>query len=270
MLHHTRASLHDAEPLRDLSLGHPDRARGGDRDDRGDLRNSAARHDSHESSEHATRAAGGGAARERGSPRRETTCGGCPAAGRRTPERGLQRSAAQAGSGGDGKDQGEVALLSSHGRLELATARTCPDVAAQRAAPQRRAGERRELEPDFSAGRVARIARGDQRSARLEHQRSDLGRVHLQHLGDLGVTERLELRQHQCRALRLRQLAEVGHQLAQLLTALDLLRESLGAPRLDGTLLVRAVPARPQSASRGPLPDPPGAQERRQRLRATV
>jgi hypothetical protein len=139
-------------------------------------------------------------------------------------------------------------VLPAQRHLELAAADTAADVAAQGAPAQRRAGERRELEPDLSARGVSRVPRGDQRVARLKYERADLGGVHIEHLGDLGVTERLELRQHESGALWLGQLAEVGHERAQFLAALDLLGKALHAPGLHCMLLRGTLTPRPQSA----------------------
>ena len=70
--------------------------------------------------------------------------------------------------------------------------------------------------------------RGQQRRARLEHERLDLARAHAEHAATSDVRQVAELGQQQRRALVVGQPREVGEELAQVLAPLDLGGEALG------------------------------------------
>jgi hypothetical protein len=119
-------------------------------------------------------------------------------------------------------------------------------VAAQRVAPQRAATQVRKLLADLHARGLARRAAGDQGAAGLEHERLHLLLRAPEHGADLVVRHVAQLGEHERGALIGREAAEVAEQGAQVVPALDLVREVLGR-RLDG--LVRgALAPRAQDA----------------------
>jgi hypothetical protein len=102
-------------------------------------------------------------------------------------------------------------------------------VAAQRSAAQHRAARDLELSADVLARGCARVALGDQRAARLEDERLDLARGTSDRGGDLRVAQIAQLEEHQCFALVVGQAPEVGHQLAQVSPAPDVLGQAIEA-----------------------------------------
>jgi hypothetical protein len=102
------------------------------------------------------------------------------------------------------------------------------DVAAQWRSPESRPAGQRQLLTDLLAGGRTRLALAGERLAGLVHERLHLLRADIEDRGDLAMGVRTELGQQQRGALVLGQLAEVDEQLAQVLTPLDLLGQTLG------------------------------------------
>jgi hypothetical protein len=102
-------------------------------------------------------------------------------------------------------------------------------VAAERPASESAAGRSLELRADPIARRLARVALGDERGPRLEHERLDLVRRAADHRRDLGMAQIAEFEQDEGSALVLRQACEVGRELAQLRAPPDVLGEAVEA-----------------------------------------
>ena len=162
----------------------------------------------------------------------------CPA----RPERGEQSPASGAAPTADA-GRGQSALLEPEGRrhrkrerqhlalsphvlAELGAARALAQVPAERSPAQLAGGRGRECLADLSAGDLSRAAILDQGGASLKDECLHLFGLAIEHLGDVSVIERPELREDQRGLLLLREVLEVGEELAELGTLLDLLGEA--------------------------------------------
>ncbi|HEV2723709.1 MAG TPA: hypothetical protein VGV10_03675 [Thermoleophilaceae bacterium] len=108
--------------------------------------------------------------------------------------------------------------------------------------PQGAAAGGGELLLDLFAAGIARVATLDQPGSCAKHEPLHLGHLAAQHLGHVGVREAAELGEHERGALVVRQLLQVGHELAQVGALLHLIAESFGAC-VQG--LFRLLAARP-------------------------
>ena len=88
-----------------------------------------------------------------------------------------------------------------------------------------------QLQPHLAAGQLTRLVGLGERDPRPHQQRLDRRHAGFHRLRDLLVGEGVHLAQQQRRALRLRQLADVVQQLAELLAVVDLLRGRRGLDR---------------------------------------
>ncbi len=128
------------------------------------------------------------------------------------------------GAGRDRQHGRERLALGGERELEVAAALAQPQVPAQGPAAQFAAARDGELFANLQAGRVASVAVGEQRAARLVDERLDLAHLAPHDRGDRCVGQVVELGQQQRRALVLGQTADAGDELAQVLAAGDLLR----------------------------------------------
>jgi hypothetical protein len=145
-----------------------------------------------------------------------------------------------AGSGASAEAElGQAELLEEHERPERVDRREgprrAPQLAAEGAAADARlqmpAGGRRalgealgdlsQLQPDLAAGEHPGLGGLCQVHARAHEQRLHARHGGVHRLGDLVVGERVDLAEEERRALGLRQLADVGHDLAELLAPVD-------------------------------------------------
>ena len=104
-------------------------------------------------------------------------------------------------------------------------------MAAQRAAPQRAAAQRRELLAHVPARRLARRPPAHERLARLEHQGLDLLAPDAEDGRDVLVGMVADLEEHERRSLIGRQALDVAHEHAQVGATVDLGRQPLGRQR---------------------------------------
>src|SRR2546421_12648145 len=122
-------------------------------------------------------------------------------------------------------------------------------MAAKVAAPESPAALRGELLTDVGAVGLPRHATGQERLASLEDERLDLLLRDAQRLGDLIVSERIELGQDERRALIVRQTLHVDDQIAQVLAPLHLNRESFRDGLIEVAGRLRSPPAQHRVAT---------------------
>ncbi len=141
------------------------------------------------------------------------------------------------------QQDGKLAALSVDLGAEVTAAFALAKMPPQVRAAQRRAATRRYLLADLRTRRVASRALGDERLARLENQPLHLVSRHSEHAGDVLVRQGIKLREHQRRALFLGEPAQVGDQIPEVLSALDLDREAFGSGSVDrrGRLLAASA-----------------------------
>jgi hypothetical protein len=132
----------------------------------------------------------------------------------------------EVGGGKHGEDRGERPALDGEELLEVAAPRAHGQVPAQRAAAQLAAAGDGELFANLLAGRLARVALGDQRGAGLVDERLDLAHGAPHDRRDRPVGKVVELGEQQRAALLLGQPADVAEELEQVLPPVDLLGEA--------------------------------------------
>ena len=125
-------------------------------------------------------------------------------------------------------DRRQRAIVGAQLCAEVAAAVAALDVAADRRRELAQAlGGLAELEAHLLAGELARLGRLGQADPRAHQQRLDARHRRVHDLGDLLVGEGVHLAQHERRALRLRKVADVVEQQAELLAAVGLLTGGL-------------------------------------------
>jgi len=171
----------------------------------------------------------------------QAECFRAAAGARVCTQRAANRGGLQCGGGDRGEDEGQLAALLSDrvcvGRALAAASQVSTQMAAQERGPPAVGN----LLPDLSAINLACRALAHEVGPGLKDERLDLTGLAGEHLGDLGMRQVAQLKQDESDALVLRKRRNIGHELAQLLAALD----GLGHPfdRYPDTvgLLVQAL-----------------------------
>jgi hypothetical protein len=116
-------------------------------------------------------------------------------------------------------------------------------MAAQRAAQQRAATQRRELLAHLRAVGVACVALVHERCPGLEHECLDLLRATADDLGDLIAAEVAEAREQERRTLVVGKVVKVAEQLAQVAAALHAVRKPFSSGLDDGVVDIGVLAA---------------------------
>ena len=144
-------------------------------------------------------------------------------------------------SGPIGSISASARLVSRSDLRNTGAAFAVAQVAAHRGSqPRESLGDLAELLAHLLAGQLARLGGLGERDAGADQQRLHARDGGLHRLGDLLVGERVDLAQQQRGALRLRELADVGDQLAELLAVVDRVGDG---PAVVGDVVVEVVDA---------------------------
>ena len=161
----------------------------------------------------------------------------------RPAQRAAHRRGLEARSRDDRQQERQRLALLARRVAEGAAAVALANVAAQRAAQERAAAQRRELLADDVAVGVACVALVHERRPGLEDECLDLLWAAADDRCDLVAAEIAEAREQQCRTLILGKLLEVTEQLAQVATALDAVGKPLRRRLEDGVVDVGVLAA---------------------------
>ena len=141
----------------------------------------------------------------------------------------------------DGEERGDAPPPALYLVAKLPAPGTVAQVPPQRGAAKGGTTHVRELIANLIAVGIACGAVGEERFARLEDEGLHLVLRHSDHRADLIVGERPHLREDERRALIVGQVVDIGDQVAEILPAFDLERETVGRALLE--LEGRALPA---------------------------
>jgi hypothetical protein len=142
-------------------------------------------------------------------------------------QRGPEHQALELGGERHGQDQRQRSALTADLSLEGSAARTAIYVRAYDAPRQESGLHRRQPLADLGARILPRPPPAHQRLTRLEDQRLDFLFAHPEHGGDFPVRVIPELKENERGALVGRQPVDVIQHLAEVLPALDLIRNAL-------------------------------------------